>query len=536
MVRNHRDSGVAFVRIAFATLVMALGTSCSSEQFKAAELAPTERVAEIAKEISKDTGEVRQVNAAGAKGPFFVFEEFHTSRPGRVQSAVMLLRLYRKYGLKTIGLEGAFQSDKPLDGTWFHKAGGPMASAAREDIAVQMLSDGEINQAEFMMLLFPDVTVNGTELKEEHKQPDVKGNPEIVYLLGISEKLLSQADKQKVMALLKTNKRDEAFKLMLSADPWVKQYFASMQDASSTNLEAVVKRMNELQAKANTLSVQVDPTAKRELQELITFYGLRARSSDTMVNSVLNTISSNPRSPMAMIIGAAHTDKVVSLLTKENVAFAVIRSKDLNPEHDSLSMLQFDKKHKGQWAWAAPGTLGKLLNGEVNPPPISQTATGRSFGNMSVASLLIADAGRTNKPLPDALWDELSKLPEVRIDKDSFSKDGYDVIFRAWLKGVDGTEKEVWARVGTTASPVDTRDVELKLLDADKKFSRKAPQVATGGGGKKGGGGTKGKAGAEEHPERGIKGGREIMALGPAALAVFGNSREEVTAMPKISG
>jgi len=536
MHRKHRKSRTAFVGIALATLLMALGPSCSSGLSKAAELAPTERVTEIATEIAKDAGEVRQVNAAGAKGPFFVFEEFHTSRPGRVQSALMLLRLYRKYGVKTIGLEGAFQSDKPLDGTWFHKAGGPTASAAREDIAIQMLSDGEINQAEFMMLLFPDVTVNGTELREEHKQPDVKGNPEVVYLLGIAEKLLSEADKQKVMALLKADKRDEAFKLMLSADPWVKRYFASMQDASSTNLEAVVERMNELQAKANTLSVQVDPAAKRELQELITFYGLRAKSSNTMVSSVLKTTSSNPRSPMAMIIGAAHTDKVVALHTKENVAFAVIRSKDLNPQHDSLSMAQFDKKHKGQWAWAAPGTLGKLLNGEVNPPPISQTATGRSFGNMSVASLLIADAGRANKPLPGELWDELSKLPEVRIDKDSFSKDGYDVIFRAWLKAVDGTEKEVWARVGTTASPADTRDVELKLLDADKKFSRKAPQVAAGGGGKKGGGGKMGKAVAEEHPERGKKAGREVMALGPAALAVFGNSRAEVGSMPRISG
>ncbi len=301
-------------------------------------------------------------------------------------------------------------------------------------------------------------------------------------------------------------------------------------------MEAVVERLRAIQSKADTLSVQIEPTAKRELQSLITFYGLRAKSSDTMVSSVLRLNSTNPRLPMAMVIGAAHTEKVVSLLTKQNVAFAVIRSRDLNPEVGSLSMEQFDKKHKGQWVWAAPGTLGKLLNGEVNPPPISQTASGRSFGIMSLASLLIADAGRANKPLPDVLWDELSKLPEIRIDKGSFSKDGYDVIFRAWLKGVDGKEKEVWARVGTTTNPADTRDVELKLLDADKKLSRKAPQPAAGGGGKKGGGGTTGKVAAEEHPERDRKAGREITALGPRALAVFGNSKTEVGAMPRISG
>ncbi len=213
----HRNNRISFVGVALATLAMVLGTGCSS---KAAELAPPERVAEIAKAVSKEVGEVRQISSAGSKGPFFVFEEFHTSRPGRIQSAVMLLRLYKQYGVKTIGLEGAFQSDKPLDGTWFHNAGGPTASAARETIAIQMLSDGEINQAEFMMMLFPEVVVHGTELKEEHTQPDVKGNPELVHLLGISEKLMSDTDKQKVMVLLKANKRDEALKLMMNADSW----------------------------------------------------------------------------------------------------------------------------------------------------------------------------------------------------------------------------------------------------------------------------------------------------------------------------
>ncbi|HXA65873.1 MAG TPA: hypothetical protein VNV82_12015 [Bryobacteraceae bacterium] len=518
----------------FALLGMLLmQAGCVSKPSTAAELTPARPIGDIANEVTQDIGEVRQVNTAGTKGPIFVFEEFHTSRPGRVQSAMMLLRLYRKHGLKTIGLEGAFQSDKPLDGIWFRNAGGTTAKLARETIAIQMLSDGEINQAEFMVLLFSDMTIHGTERQEEHKQPDVKGNPEVVYLLGVAEALMSNADKQRATTLFNANKNDEAFKLMINAVPWVRHYYDAMGNVA--DLDAVVARLNELQAKAQTLNVAIEQSTKRELQNLITFYELRAKASDTMVAGVLQMIAANPGSPTAMIIGAAHTDKVIKLLTKEKVTFAVLRSRDFNPEADSLSGEQFDKKGKGQFVWTASGTLGQLLNGEVNPPPITQTAAGKSYANMHLASLLIADASRNNKPLPDALWDELSKLPEVRIDKTSFSKDGYDVVFRAWLKGVDGKEKEVWARVGTTNNPADTRDLELKLLDADKRFSRKPPTPGTGGGGKKGGGGSTRKT-AEDHPERPKKAGREITPLGPTALAVFGNTKESVGAIPRISG
>jgi hypothetical protein len=48
----------------------------------------------IAKKIAEEVGSVKNINLKGTKGPIFVFEEFHTSRVGQLQIAIMLLRLH----------------------------------------------------------------------------------------------------------------------------------------------------------------------------------------------------------------------------------------------------------------------------------------------------------------------------------------------------------------------------------------------------------------------------------------------------------
>src|SRR5262245_61893280 len=79
----------------------------------------------IGDDIAQGIGEVRKVNTSGQQGNIFIFEEYHNSRVGQLQIATMLLRLHDRYRLKRIGLEGALQSPRPLDGAWFHNAGGP---------------------------------------------------------------------------------------------------------------------------------------------------------------------------------------------------------------------------------------------------------------------------------------------------------------------------------------------------------------------------------------------------------------------------
>ena len=72
---------------------------------------------EAALDVARNVGTVGTLSDASNRGPVFVFEEFHTSRVGQLQIAVMLLRLHEKYGVHKIGLEGAMQSAGTLDAT-----------------------------------------------------------------------------------------------------------------------------------------------------------------------------------------------------------------------------------------------------------------------------------------------------------------------------------------------------------------------------------------------------------------------------------
>src|SRR6267143_6012150 len=101
-------------------------TSSSNALPPPSEATPKQQinVGEVANEITNGVGTVQKTVATGEKGPIFIFEEFHTSRIGQLQIAVMLLRLHEKYGLKRIGLEGAIKSSRPLDASWFRSMGG----------------------------------------------------------------------------------------------------------------------------------------------------------------------------------------------------------------------------------------------------------------------------------------------------------------------------------------------------------------------------------------------------------------------------
>ena len=155
------------MRLRGRLVLLVLAVSLSGASFLSAQPAKPMDLAASARVVAEGVGKIGEINSAGTKGPVFVFEEFHTSRVGQLQTAVMLLRLHGQYSLRTLGLEGAIQGPRSLDATWFHTLGGSLGSSARDDIAVRMLAEGEISQAEFMAMVFPDIRVLGMERREE---------------------------------------------------------------------------------------------------------------------------------------------------------------------------------------------------------------------------------------------------------------------------------------------------------------------------------------------------------------------------------
>jgi hypothetical protein len=153
--------------------------------------------------------------------------------------------------------------------------------------------------------------------------------------------------------------------------------------------------------------------------------------------------------------------------------------------------------------------LGDVLAGvavdssHLKPPPILNEAPARSIANLWLACVLIADAARSRKPLPEYLWKVLPRLEGVRADFNSFRVEGNDVIFRAWVPGSLNQEVAVWLRVIATGSVEETRSIESKLLDAMGAESR---FLRTGG----------------------------VLELGPTALAVIGENERDISATQRI--
>jgi hypothetical protein len=505
----------ALVRGAVAAVLMALtlsgcnwfrgqdqtaGVSPSPERLLPDQQTPaakqsTAKVGDMAKDVADGVGSVQKVVTTGELGPLFVFEEFHTSKVGRLQTAVMLLRLHDKYGLRKIGLEGGIYSGRRLDASWFHGMGGPGASSQRQDLSVRLLAEGEISPPEFMSLAFPDEETYGVETKGDYDVLPEKEEGKAVteYLFAIAERGLSYADKVKVNSLVQQGSEEKAVEYMLSADPWVKKQYESLKSETTVSSEEMLDRLHAIQSKASEVGAEISPEARAGLQKEVEFYEAASRRSKTMVSNVLKLPGVGSGVPSALIVGAAHTDEVAKLLAASNVSFAVIRASDFNPKQGSLTDDQFERKSRGGWANNDAGTLGKALNAH-NPPPVIDRTTGHSYASMNMAGMLLAQAARGGGPplqppnantaappaggdFPNNVWPLLASLPDITIDRDSITRDGYDVIFSARLKQDSGQEKVVWARVGTLSKAggvqgTDIRTLEQRLLQAADDLKR----------------------------------------------------------------
>jgi hypothetical protein len=479
--------------------------------------------------IAEGVGEVRRVDIDGNKGPAFVFEEYHTSRVGQLQIAVMLLRLYEKHGMRYVGLEGALQSDHHLAAEWFHSAGSETLKAVKEDVAVRMLAEGEISAAEFMTLCFRDVHVHGTEIASEYNQvPDIQGSPAAVILAGIAEKKLSQSDIRVINNLISRGKQEEALEHLYSADPWVRKQFELLKNPP-TSAEAMEQQSLEILKKARSIGVEIDSETERELQESIEFLRTASKRSETMTVFTVN-LTDKDKGPTAMIIGAAHSERVTEILGEHDVSFVLLRPIALNPDYANLTSEQFDRKNKALWCRTTEGTLGRLLNAQRKPQPIIETSTAESYASAYMAAEIVALASRDSKRVPDDVWDEIKDLPSLEVDRGSFKIDGFDVIFKVIVIDTDGKQREVWIRVGTATTKGRARELEEKLHQS----------IADLGGG--------GRLPPNEPPPNsepmedkegpgdGVRSGTVISRIGATTLVAFAENKSKLEELGTLSG
>lgn len=486
-------------------------------------------VQEIASVIVEGVGKISSVDDSGKKGQVIVFEEYHTSKTGQLQIATMLLRLHEQFGMRIIGLEGALKSNRPLDASWFHNLVPPDKARSKEDIALRLLTEGEINSAEFMAMVDDGIQVHGLEVPEEYNiELAADGNPTGAYLIGIAEKNLSQSDIIRINNLLKNGDNDSAFEIIRNSDPWVKNEFEWLANEGIFSLRDMVSRLKQVRSKARAKGVVVDQKIEDSFDNMLNFYEVADQRSDTMTRSIASLVKDHGEQPLSMIIGAAHSKEVREALENAGIAHAVLRPRDFNPELGSLSVDDFTRKSEGGLARIEEGTLGRLLNGLRKPKPILETTTAKSLGSAYYVVEIVSEAKRRGLVVPTDIKEELRDLPELEIDWDSFSNDGFDVTFRMWTRDINGKRIEVWTRAGTADSAEEAKTLEEKLLQriSDSGGNGKEPPKPP----------TNSTPAPESGPGNGRRGNIVISRIGRSSLAVFAESKQKVTEVGRISG
>lgn len=445
-------------------------------------------VEQIARDIVADVGEVSSAHEGDPTQIVLVFEETHVSRMGQIEIAIMLNRLYLRYDLSHIGLEGAMAADGPLDSSWFHPSlAVDQTLSPREEVAVRLLEEGEINSAELMALVYPDVLVHGIEKAEEYPRglSDAAKRSTNLYLMAIAERSMTPEQIQEAERLLsevekapdakKPQKAEDFLDYVVGTNAWTKLQYSKLTDKTAMlSVEKLLAILDEIETKAAEVEVDLFEEDKTNFGELKNFYEARQSASATMALNTLMLAEKYPGAPVAMTVGAAHTAKVAELLKAEGASFAIVRPLSLatHDERGHLSSSAYDRKHKLLSVEEEEGSLGWLLDNRWKPRPVLSQIWFRSEAELRYLTTLIARAAHRGERVPfdQTLKSELPALKYVKLDRGSVKMIDGDVIFSVEAQTNDPARptRRIWVRTRATETPRD-KTLEERLLEARER-------------------------------------------------------------------
>ncbi len=443
----------------------------------------------MAETIATDVGMVVEVADNGSPAPIIIFQETHDSVIGQLEIAVMMNRLYRDFGTRHVGLEGAFER---LDTSWYTAL--PLDPMSKQSVATQHLADGEISSSEWMALVYPDVAVEGIEDEDQYganedSAANLDSQPVLIYLLTFASLNMSDAQQEAANQILDNEGVVAFVDYYLSFDAWSKQRYDVLFGDGIVPAEDILQALDDIKARASEIGLDqisdFDEFADG-LQTYRLFFELAAQRTDTMVDNVLNLARSFPREPIPMVAGAAHTARILELLDAAGYSYAVLEANALQaPVPDDaeafgdLSFLAYDRKGQGQ-SVDGPGRLGAFLDGrdtagQIKPRSVIdqrfyhlKALTYLAFDRISdVLSNSTALASGT-EPVPYGLGDVIDELGALNfmIDPESVEfvpgrGDGDDgeppsFVFQfTHPADDDGPEITLWAKVAHTTNNVD---------------------------------------------------------------------------------
>ena len=382
-------------------------------------------VTQTAEKVSQGAGKVIAAVNSGREPSVFVFEETHDSRIGQLQIALMLLRLHSGHQVRQVSLEGAILAKGLLPAAWFHDftSSKPMRRAGLEG-AVRLLKEGEINSAEFLALTRPQAQVIGNELEEEYIVKSADSDPASACLIAIAEKSLTQSQIGSINDLINAKKMEEARRVLFGSNAWINERYEKLRDKKNiVSAEEMAVLLGEIQSKTEQVGARINADDREAMRVQINFFKTASKRSCTMVRHTLEMCERAPGAPVALMIGAAHTAKVIELLKAARASFAVISPLSLviPTELGGLSFPAYERKSAVKSVDPA-GWLGALLDARHKKlPSVLDEQWFKSKSEIYSWIRLVASAAAAGDNPPfNRLDSELKKLRSIRIDPSSY--------------------------------------------------------------------------------------------------------------------
>ena len=411
----------------------------------------------IAEAVSNGLGEVKDIYLGEPeKGSVILLDEYHHSVNAQVEIAHMLMRLRNDFGVKTIGLEGAFPdiNYKPYFLSNF-------TEIERLNLAGRLLAEGEISNVEFMILAFDDVVVEGIDSEKEYSihwddslTMDVLSKMVLKVWNAYDKKQKELQDKaeQSNENSVKTNSNnltDRGIEEAIKSDETLYHLWkGTLSDVGGSS-----KYKNKHEAifmEGEKRGIKVIQDHWDSLKNREPFLEAVDIRSDIMVKNIAKICKRTPEIPIPSIIGAGHTERMVEAFKDIGLSYALITHASVNIKFtEHMLLLDFQQQAKYGKRPLTGGFLGTLLRNLMRakrlkkyPPVIAENWLAIK-GNIYNIVYRVAKGVLVDKTSVADL--ELNLPSDYRVDKASITEDGKEVIFPIEISIGDKTET-LWVK------------------------------------------------------------------------------------------
>jgi hypothetical protein len=293
----------------------------------------------------------------GIYGPVYIFPEVHNSRLIQAKIAWALDVLKEKRGINTIALEGMYQGEiMSAEKVPFR------TKNAQYAVQLALFERGEIKAPE-LMYLFNGSLVFGTEKKEEHDVTLSEAADRAFFQFIVMSIVADKGPETYNQGAASYYNNEIDIDTFLSLNPWTLETYNIIYKGES--IKKINERLVELEEKSKNW---VNAQTRADFIQFKKFYETAYQRSFIMADHVYSKLQEK-NEPMAMIIGANHTEDITEYFTSNKVNFFVINPTALFDYNWSyLSYAEYKQKTKGLPV-LTNSQIQKFFTGNWNPHP-----------------------------------------------------------------------------------------------------------------------------------------------------------------------